>query len=89
MEYCGDVVQGKNHLEPRPIDGGVADFLKEYGSVVNKATNEVYRAYHEHCTMNDIKPISNIEFSKQVKRSFGVNILDKKINSMKRRIFSW
>lgn len=53
----------------------------------NHATNEVYKRYCEFCTFNNFTPMSNVEFSKLVKKHFHVIIIDKKIGGKKYRVF--
>lgn len=62
-------------------------FFKEDVAIVNEPTNEVYRKYNEFCIANSFTPMSNIEFSKQVKKHFDVDIKTKSINGKKYRIF--
>lgn len=64
-------------------------FFKEIGEIgiENEVTADVYRKYQEFCITNSFQPMSNIEFSKQVKKHFGFEIIDKKINGKKCRIF--
>lgn len=62
-------------------------FFDEDVKIENEPTNSVYRKYHEFCIANNFNPMSNIEFSKQVKRHFKFEIVDKKIGGKKYRIF--
>lgn len=64
-------------------------FFKEIGidGVNNEITRDVYTKYQEFCITNSFQPMSNIEFSKQVKKHFDMEIIDKKINGKKYRIF--
>lgn len=62
-------------------------FFKEDIKIENEPTNLVYRQYIEFCNMNSFKPLSNIEFSKQVKKYLGMNIVNKTIKNKKYRIF--
>lgn len=62
-------------------------FFKDDPKIENEPTDEVFRKYHEFCMANGFNPMSNIEFSKQVKRHYGMEIKDKKIQGKKRRIF--
>ena len=55
--------------------------------IVNKATNKVYKEYHEYCIDNSLEPLVIGEFSKQVKKHLDLIIVDKKINGKKYRIF--
>lgn len=59
----------------------------EFEDIVNEPTNEVYKKYNEFCLANSFNPMSNIEFSKQVKKRFGVEIVNKTIKGKKYRIF--
>lgn len=56
--------------------------------IENESTREVYKQYQEFCISNHFQPMSNIEFSKQVKKHFDFIIVDKKINGKKCRIFT-
>ena len=62
-------------------------FFKEDVQIINEPTNEVYRKYTEFCLANSFTPMSNIEFSKQIKKHYGVEIKSKSINGKKYRIF--
>lgn len=62
-------------------------FFKEDIKIVNEPTSEVYKKYNEFCLANSFTPMSNIEFSKQVKKHFGFEIKSKSINGKKYRIF--
>lgn len=64
-------------------------FFKEIGieEIENEVTRDVYRKYQEFCLTNSFQSMSNIEFSKQVKKHFGFEIVDKKVAGKKCRIF--
>lgn len=64
-------------------------FFKEVDEdqIVNEPTKNVYQKYQEFCIMNSFQPLSNIEFSKQLKRHLNLEIADKKIDGKKYRIF--
>lgn len=53
----------------------------------NHQTNEVYKLYNEFCLSNNFTAMSNIEFSKQVKKNFGFEIVQRRINGKKCRLF--
>lgn len=67
----------------------VIGFLKEVevDEIENEPTKNVYKRYQVHCSENNYHPISNIEFSKQIKKQFGFDIVDKRINGKKCRVF--
>lgn len=67
----------------------IIGFFKEVGidEIENEPTKDVYKKYQEYCLANNLQPMSNIEFSKQVKKKFDFEIIDKKINGTKYRLF--
>ncbi|MGN1399396.1 MAG: phage/plasmid primase, P4 family [Erysipelotrichaceae bacterium] len=62
-------------------------FFKEDVKIENEPTSTVYRAYSEFCIENSFTPMSNIEFSKQVKKHFNYEIVNKTIKGKKYRVF--
>lgn len=62
-------------------------FFKEEPKIENEPTNKVYMNYSEFCLANSFNPMSKIEFSKQVKKRFDFDIVDKTIKGKKYRIF--
>lgn len=66
-------------------------FFKEIDidEIVNEPTKEVYQKYNEFCLANSFNPMSNIEFSKQIKRRFDLEIINKTVKGKKYRIFSY
>lgn len=64
-------------------------FFKEIeeSQIINEPTKDVYQKYQEFCIINSFQPMSNIEFSKQTKKRFNLDIVDKKIDGKKYRIF--
>lgn len=71
--------------ENNPIIG----FFKEceLEEVENEPTNDVYKRYSVYCSENNYHPVSKIAFSKEVKKFFNFEIIDKKVDGKKRRIF--
>lgn len=59
----------------------------EMHEILNEPTKTVYQHYQEFCMVNGFQPISNIEFSKQLKKRLDLEIVDKKIEGKKYRIF--
>lgn len=59
----------------------------EEHEIVNQPTKNAYQKYQEFCIVNSFQPMSNIEFSKQVKKRLNLDIVDKKIKGEKYRIF--
>ena len=70
-----------------PILGFFKECQNEEVAIENESTSNVYKKYQEYCIANTLTPLSNGEFSKQVKKHFDFVIVDKKINGKKYRIF--
>lgn len=70
-----------------PIIGFFREAENEDFRIEDEITAVVYRRYNEWCLSNSLQPLSNGEFSKQVKKHFGFKIVDRKINGKKYRIF--
>jgi putative DNA primase/helicase len=63
-------------------------FFDEMGdSMLNEQTKKCYRRYNEFCIENAMKPISHIEFSKQVKAHYGYEIKVMTIDRKSARVF--
>lgn len=62
-------------------------FFKEEIKIENEPTNLIYQKYTEFCLANSFSPMSNIEFSKQVKKHLNFDIANKTIRGKKYRIF--
>ena len=55
--------------------------------VINEPTNHVYQRYTEFCHAGQFTPLSNIEFSKQTKKHFNLDIVSRKIKGKVYRVF--
>lgn len=53
----------------------------------NHQTSEVYKKYNEFCLSNNYTAMSNIEFSKQVKKQLGFDVAVRRLNGKTCRIF--
>ena len=62
-------------------------FFKDDVKIENEPTNLVYQQYSNFCIANSFTAMSNIEFSKQVKKYFDFEITNKTIKGKKYRIF--
>ena len=62
-------------------------FFKEDIKIENEPTSVVYQSYHEFCLANNFTAMSNIEFSKQVRKYFDYDIKNKTIKGKKYRVF--
>lgn len=77
----------KSITEYQETNNPILLFFKEDIQIVNEPTNEVYKKYNEFCLANSFTPMSNIEFSKQVKKHYNLEIKSKSISGKKYRIF--
>lgn len=79
----------KELVEYEENNNPVLLFFKEVeeDAIINNPTRDAYRKYTEFCIANSFQPMSNVEFSKQVKKHYRVEIVDKKIKGKKYRIF--
>lgn len=64
-------------------------FFKEIdrADIVNKSTRDVFSRYGLFCAENNFNAMSNVEFSKAVRKRFGVDIKTKKISGKTYRVF--
>ena len=62
-------------------------FFKSDVKIENEPTNVVHQKYTEFCIANGFNPMSNIEFSKQIKKRLDMKIVDKTIKGKKYRLF--
>lgn len=62
-------------------------FFKEDPKVYDRTTSEVYQEYYEFCIKNNFQPMSNIEFSKHIKKFYNADIVDKTVRNKKYRVF--
>lgn len=70
-----------------PVLGFIRECEAEEFQIENTATSDVYKRYNEYCIANNLNPMSNIEFSKQINKLMNFRVVDKKINGKKYRIF--
>lgn len=67
----------------------ILGFFKEIDvdEIENNSTKDVYKKYNEYCLANSFQPMSNIEFSKKVKKHFEFEIVNRSVKGTKYRIF--
>ena len=70
-----------------PVLGFIRECESDDFQIENTPTSDVYRKYNEYCIANNLNPMSNIEFSKQINRLLDFQVISKKINNKKYRIF--
>lgn len=71
--------------ENNPIIAFIADCGVD--AIENEPTNEVYKRYQVFCAENNMQPMSNIIFSKQINKRLGFEVVQKKLNGVNRKIF--
>ena len=71
--------------ENNPIIAFIADCGVD--AIENEPTNEVYKRYQVFCAENNMQSMSNIVFTKQIKKRLDLETIQKKINGVNRRIF--
>lgn len=71
--------------ENNPILG----FLKsvDRSELEDQPTKDTFLKYSEYCINNGLTAMSNIQFSKEIKKFYGFEIVDKKIDGRKYRVF--
>lgn len=62
-------------------------FFKEEPKIENEPTSHVYKKYSEFCMANSFTAMSNIEFSKQIKKRYNMDIVARSIKGRKYRVF--
>lgn len=85
---CDDVTKELNEYEL--TNNVVLNFFKELdveNDIVGIPTREVFLRYEIWCTENAVQKMSNIEFSKIVKKHFDLVIVDKRVGGKKKRVF--
>lgn len=71
-----------------PVLGFIRECEGEEFQIENNPTSNVYKRYNEYCIANNLNPMSNIEFSKQINKLLNYQVVNKKINGKKYRIFT-
>lgn len=84
---CEDVQKSIQEYEEN--NNPILLFFKETeeSDVIGKPTKFVYQNYVEFCLSNNFQQLSNIEFSKQVKKHYGCEVKIKNINGKSTRCF--
>ena len=65
----------------------VKDCEDEEFDMQTEPTSAVYDRYKEFCLAESLQALSKIEFSRQMVKTFDFQIIDKKINGKKYRLF--
>lgn len=64
-------------------------FFKEHDkqSIANNPTSKAYKSYKEFCIVNNFTPMSQIEFTKTVKKRYNMDVQEKRVNGKRYRVF--
>lgn len=93
------VLETRNFTVSEKIQREIEDYEEENNPIIgffreteryeieNEPTNEVYKKYTVYCAENNNHPVTKIAFSKEVKKYFDFEIVDRKINGKKCRVF--
>lgn len=60
----------------------------EITDVVNKSTRDIFSKYQMFCAENNYTPMSFGELSKAIKKRYNVEIIDKKVNGQRFRVYA-
>lgn len=72
-----------------PILGFIRELELEDGfGIENEPATEVYKRYQEYCLANNLQPMSNVEFSRQINRILNLQIVVKRANGKTCRVFA-
>ena len=71
------------------VNNPITVFLDELeeDDVVNESTRDVYSKYQQFCLADNLNPMGLGEFSKAVKKKFSVDIVDRRVDGKRLRIF--
>ncbi|MEA4831589.1 MAG: phage/plasmid primase, P4 family [Oscillospiraceae bacterium] len=83
---------GKEIDEYEESNNPVLGFIREVESdddfqIENEPTRTVYKRYHEYCLANNLQPMSNIEFSKQINKILNFETKMQRIGKQTVKIF--
>lgn len=71
-----------------PVLGFIKEIeLSDDFKIENEPTSEVYKRYQEYCLANNLQPMSNIEFSKQINRILNMQVTIKRVGNKTYRVF--
>ena len=79
----------KELKEYESFNNPITVFLSELSveDVVNETTKDVYTRYQQFCLADNLQPIGMGEFSKTIKKTFGVEIADRRVDGKRFRMF--
>lgn len=87
QKFTTSIIVSKAIQDYEETNNPILLFFKEGPKIEDEPTSTVYRSYYEFCMTNNFQPLSNIEFSKQIKKYYGVEIVNKTVNRKKYRVF--
>ena len=74
---------------PHSVKSSIHSFLEEIGTddLNGQITLQVYRAYKEYCIVNNLSPVSKIEFSRQICGIKNLKTKDIRVAGIKMKMF--
>lgn len=84
---CAQVTKELRDYEA--VNNPITVFLDELeeDEVVNESTRDVYSKYQQFCLADNLNPMGLGEFSKAIKKRFNVDIVDRRVDGKRLRIF--
>ena len=84
---CAQVTKELRDYEA--VNNPITVFLDELeeDDVVNESTRDVYSKYQQFCLADNLNPMGLGEFSKAIKKRFNVEIVDRRVDGKRLRIF--
>lgn len=84
---CAQVTKELRDYEA--VNNPITVFLDELEEedVINESTRDVYSKYQQFCLADNLNPMGLGEFSKAIKKKFGVEIADRRVDGKRLRIF--
>lgn len=79
----------KNMVEYERSNNPVIVFFEELteSDYLNEPTKNVYKDYSAFCIMNNLNPLSSVEFSRQMKQHFGLTVKIVEVDKTRVRIY--
>ena len=100
MEGLLRVIQNNGYTECSKVEDALATYEKDNNPIIRflddledediegKPTKDIYSKYVAFCVEENLQPLSNVEFSKQVKQRRDFVIVDRKVKGTKFRLFA-
>jgi len=70
------------------LNNNILEWFESEPSIENESVNDVYLAYQVWCTQNGCMPVKKLNFSKEIKKEFGLTSKPKTIQGKSVRIYA-